>query len=86
LRFLGFFGLVFPAYVLIFMGRRFDALRDRRTMALFAAVIAISLPLYELGFLHHRPWLLVIPLVLLALVRLVTHNRSAMPKVEAERA
>ena len=75
LRFLAFFGLVFPAYVLIFMSGRPDAIQSRRTLALFAIVVLISLPLYELGFLHHRAWLLVIPLAMLLALRALSRGR-----------
>lgn len=59
LRFLALYGLVFPAYLLVFAGRG-GVPRSRRTLIAFAAFVAISLPLYELGFIHGSfallPW------------------------------
>lgn len=70
IRFLVFYGLVFPAYVLLFMGPLKRLPRTGRTLLLFASIVILSVPLYEAGFLHHRPWLLVIPLFVLLLVAL----------------
>ena len=61
-RFLVFYGLIFPAYVLLFIGPRRTLGLDRRRIACLAAVVALLLPAYELGFLHGMAWLLVLPI------------------------
>ena len=66
LRFLVFYGLVFPAYALVFMRPRSET-RARRESIMFGAAMIASLPFYELGFLHGQTWLLVLPLGVLAL-------------------
>jgi hypothetical protein len=71
LRFLVFFALIFPAYVLLFVGPgRALALR-RRNLIAFAFAMVASLPLFELGFFGGRPGLLVVPLIGLLAVRIV---------------
>lgn len=66
LRFLAFYGLVFPTYALMFIW----AWRSRRAIRsgtiLIAALVLFSLPLYEAGFLHGREPLLLAPLAVLA--------------------
>jgi hypothetical protein len=65
LRFLVFYGLLFPAYVLLFMGQRDIALNKPNVMT-FSIMMVAMIPLYEAGFLHGQAWLLVAPpLVLL---------------------
>jgi hypothetical protein len=69
IRFLVFYGLVFPAYILLFMGPLKTLPRTRGTMLLFAVIVVGCLPVYEAGFLHHRPWLLpVVPVALVVIV------------------
>jgi hypothetical protein len=55
IRFLVFYGLVFPAYVLLRMA-------CRAPWPILACLIIASLPCYELGFVGGRPWLLALPL------------------------
>jgi hypothetical protein len=57
LRVLVLYALVFPAYVLVFVAARQRAPAPGR-LAAWAVIVAALLPLYELGFMHHRPWLL----------------------------
>lgn len=56
LRILVFYGLIFPAYVLIVViaARRFNA----PARAFYAAAVLACLPLYEFGFIGGRTWLL----------------------------
>jgi hypothetical protein len=56
LRFLVFYGLVFPACVALLCTRRTPAPAGRRW--LLAGIVVASLPLYELGFIDFRTWLL----------------------------
>jgi hypothetical protein len=82
LRFLVFYGLAFPAYVLVFIGPMRPA--RRTTFALFTAVIVIVVlsPLYELAFLHGRAWLMVVPTGLAIVwvsARLATKMRGRRP-------
>ena len=75
IRFLVFYGLAFPAYVLVFMGPARPARRSTRAIGLLIVVILLLAPLYELAFLHERAWVMVIPAagaVLWLVARLVT--------------
>lgn len=56
LRFLVFYGLVFPAFVAVVMFAQRNSLRRR--WAWFAVAILLGLPLYEFGFIQGRAWLL----------------------------
>ncbi len=66
-RFLVFYGLAFPAYVLLFVGPWPPLPMSRRSLAALAAVIVLAAPLYEAAFLHGRPWLLAGPAAAVAL-------------------
>lgn len=56
LRFLGFYALLFPAYVLVFMtGRRPETPR-RASLIAWGAVMAAFLPVYEVAFIHRITW------------------------------
>ncbi len=61
LRFLAFYGLAFPAYVLLFIGPWRVLTLSRPSAILFAIVIVLLAPLYELGFIHHQAPLMAIP-------------------------
>ena len=65
LRFLVFYGLIFPAYVLLIMlaSKRVS----RTTIVVFAVTILICLPLYELGFIQGQTHWLVIALAAIVL-------------------
>lgn len=63
LRFLVFYGLAFPAYVLLFIGPWRAKPKTRGMLVAFGLAIAVSLPLYELGFIRGRMLLLVVPLI-----------------------
>ena len=67
IRFLVFYSLVFPAYVLVFMGPRRPAAITRRAIVTLLVVIALLMPVYEIGFIHGRMWLLAIPTGIAAL-------------------
>jgi hypothetical protein len=80
LRFLVFYGLAFPAYVLLFIGPWRPVRLSRNALFGLAAVIVIFAPLYELAFLHDVSWLLAIPAgaaVLWALIRRMKTPASA---------
>ena len=60
-RFLGFYGLIFPAYVLFFMATRGgDAPRRPQLVAYAAAMLAFA-PLLEVAFIHQLTWPALIP-------------------------
>jgi hypothetical protein len=63
LTFLFFYGMVFPAYVLLAMASRrpFSSWRD---WLAFAALIVLSIPMYAAGFLFNRTHWLLPPLAL----------------------
>jgi hypothetical protein len=68
LRFLVFYGLAFPAYAMLFLGRTaFDL--TRRSVTLFVVACLAFMPLYEAGFLHSHAWVLLGPPVVFALWR-----------------
>jgi hypothetical protein len=62
LRFLAFFGLIFPAWVLLFVGPGRVLAMSRRNLLIYAAVMIIALPFYEAGFIRGHMWLVPIPL------------------------
>lgn len=61
-RFLVFFGLVFPTYVLLFTGPGKIISRSRKNLIWYLAFVAVSIPLYEIGFFHGIAWLLMLPI------------------------
>lgn len=63
LRFLAFYGLIFPAYVLFAAARGGSIGWSRQGAVFFVLGMVIALPFYEAGFIHHWTWLLPIPLV-----------------------
>ncbi len=62
LRFLVPSALVFPAYVLLFMGPGRALPRSRRNLTVFTVVVLAALPLYELAFIGDHAWVVVLPL------------------------
>ncbi len=79
LRVLGFFGLVFPSYVLLFIGPGRVLTRRPRNLVLYAAAMVAFLPLFELAFFHERLWLAPVPVagILLWRAALVFGRRGA---------
>jgi hypothetical protein len=65
IRFLVFYSLVFPAYVLAFIGPWRPAATATANLFRCGFVILLLAPLFELGFLHNRATLFVIPLLVL---------------------
>ena len=65
LRFLVFYGLIFPAFVAIVMVGSRDASTRIGRMCFILAVVA-CMPLYEFGFIQGRTWLLTVALAVLA--------------------
>ncbi|MBT8484260.1 MAG: hypothetical protein HKO59_16980 [Phycisphaerales bacterium] len=63
LRFLVFYGLAFPAYVLLFVGPWRPLRAGANTIAGFGLIVLGLAPLYELGFIHHRAMLLAVPVL-----------------------
>ncbi len=78
LRFLVFFGLLFPAYVLIFMGPGRTLARTVRNHVVFAIAMLLAMPFYELGFIGGRTWLLVFPIAGLLAWKIVVVRRRAI--------
>jgi len=62
LRFLAFYGLIFPAWVLLFVGPGRSVAMSRRNLLVYAAVMIAALPFYEAGFIRGHMWLVPIPL------------------------
>ncbi len=65
LRLLGFFGLIFPAYVLVFMSGRRIATPSRANLAGWAVAMIAFLPVYEVAFVHRITWPAGIPVAAL---------------------
>ncbi|MCH7546582.1 MAG: hypothetical protein IID30_09310 [Planctomycetes bacterium] len=65
IRFLGFYGLIFPAYVLLFMGPLRTMSLTRSNLVTYGMVVIIGSACYEAGYLHHLPWMVIIPLAVL---------------------
>ena len=72
LRLLVFFGLVFPAYVLLFIGPGKTLTISKDNVTTFAIVIIAALPLYEFAFLHERAWLGSLALAAIVIWKLIT--------------
>ncbi len=74
MRFLGPYGLIFPAYVLVFMAARLPV--PGRHVAIFAIAVALLLPCYEAGFVHRVTWMTLLPVVLLLATALALRQRT----------
>jgi len=75
IRFLVFYSLVFPLYVLAFIVMRQER-ADRRIMVFYVAVVVLSLPLYEIGYGRRMTWVLLIPVGVFVLWLLTTVRSS----------
>ena len=88
--FMAFYGLVFPAYVWLFM---VPAMRRRRPIAVrpprggmliyFGAVLALAAPFFWLGFVEGQMWLLVPGLALVLVSRLLLPKGPPAPETPA---
>jgi len=63
LRFLVFYGLVFPLYAAAFMIPGVRVKRTRRSLWAFGVAAVAAAPCFELGFIHGVTWLLAPPMV-----------------------
>lgn len=86
LRLLVFYGLVFPAYVLTFIGPWRAKGRTRMNLARLALAVVAFIPLYELGFIHHWPWLTVPPVVFLLAWVWTTPGDDTSTSLQANRS
>ena len=66
LRFLVFYGLIFPAWVLLFTGPGRGLSLSRRNLLIYAAVMIAALPFYEAGFIGGHMWLVPVPVAAIA--------------------
>jgi hypothetical protein len=73
IRWLVLYGLVFPAYILIYLSRGKRTPR-RDKLVPFALLLLVCMPAYELGFLHGREWLLPLPVVLLVVIAVIVRR------------
>jgi hypothetical protein len=62
LRFLAFYGLIFPAWVLLFVGPGRALSRSPRNLLVYLVVMVAALPFYEAGFIRGHMWLVPVPL------------------------
>ena len=77
LRFLAFYGLISPAYVLLFLGPGPVLESSRRNLLLFGGFVLAALPFYELGFIHDKLWLLPWPVAGLLVWKMLKLTRRA---------
>lgn len=77
LRFLAFYGLVVPAWVLAFMGPRRPAQRSLAALLAIGAAVVIALPFGEWGMIHGTTWWLLPPVAIVIIVAL------ALPRAKA---
>ena len=66
-RFFVFYGLIFPAYVLLFMRTRKHLAQRTRNLILAGVVVVAMMPFFELGFIHELYWMLGIPMAMVVL-------------------
>lgn len=71
-----FYGLVFPAYVLLFATPGRPLTMDRASLIRFGAAMAIATPLYWIGFIEEHMWALAPPLLALLAMKAVRARRS----------
>lgn len=76
LRFLVFYGLVFPLYVLLFIGRGKTWAPTTRLLVIAGGLALLLAPFYEAGFIHLRTWWLLVPVAVIISITL----RRAIPK------
>lgn len=62
LRFLVFYGLIVPAYAIVFMHPRGEAVLSKRNLLFVALVVVAAAPFYEIGFVREKTWALWIPI------------------------
>lgn len=83
--FMGFYGLIFPAYVwLIMLPGRGKAAPKTKQWILFAAAVGIALPMFSVGFLWQKMFWLVPGLAVVLLARLVIPAGKATELAEAK--
>jgi hypothetical protein len=77
--FMGFYGLVFPAYVWICMipTRRTPGLLTRPKLLLWMLAVSIAAPSFALGFLMRQTWALGVGMAIVLLARLLVGPVSA---------
>jgi hypothetical protein len=76
-RWLVFYGLIFPAYVLVFIGPWRAKRMTMTNLGQLAVALIAFIPLFELGFMHHWTAALLPPVVLLMLWVLITPGTAA---------
>jgi hypothetical protein len=78
IRWLVFYGLLFPAYVAMFMRSGMDDANRKVNRAVFWVVVVLSVPLYEIGFVQGRTWVLVIPMTLVLGLGVVIPRKTGL--------
>jgi hypothetical protein len=81
IRYLVFYGLLFPMYVLVFIGPGRPLRPTTKAVLIALAATIVLAPLYELGFIRAIAWPLIVPTIV-ALVwtawRVLTRSRSSL--------
>ncbi len=80
LRFLAFYGLAVPAWMLAFMGPLRPAKRTRKSMMILAAAIIAALPLAEIGMIHSATWWLLGSVLIICTTAVLLPRPSTSPR------
>lgn len=80
LRFLVFYGLAFPLYVLLFVGRGKTWAPTTRLLVIAGGLALLLAPFYEAGFIHLRTWWLLVPV---AVIIAITVRRASQTNAPA---
>jgi predicted branched-subunit amino acid permease len=74
---MGFYGLVFPAYVWLCMMPAAGSRPTRRMVGAFAVAVIAAVPFFFVGFVGDVPWALLPGLLIVLLMRLFVGARPA---------
>jgi general stress protein CsbA len=80
LRFLVFYALAFPAYIIV----RFKWSGTRSLIA-FAIVVVALAPLYEIGLMHGRTWMATIAVAALLIIGLIPKKKRPATELAGPR-
>jgi hypothetical protein len=79
LRFLGFYGLLVPAWVLAFMGPRRPATRSTGAFVALAIAIAISMPMADQGMIRTASWWILTAVVIVVMTAMLLPRGDPRP-------
>ena len=79
LRFLGFYGLLVPAWVLAFMGPRRPATRSTGAFVALGVAIAISMPMADQGMVRTASWWILTAVVIVVMTAMLLPRGEPRP-------